>query len=232
MIAQRVRELEPNERVIDLNAPTPEPRGRLAIIACEILKLELEKLTDGWDDVVHKEYLEFALHINADDLRAKVLDKLNALEGQADAVFLGYAVCQSLSGITAHLKVPTVMLEGDDCIAAVLGPVEYERQKRSYGGTWFNTPGWAILGIDGAIKELHLDSMVDQGYEPRYFLDILFKNYELCVYVDTEVEGAERYEEMSRRFAEELGLRHENRPCGTANLKRFLDRARQLARTA
>jgi hypothetical protein len=222
--------LESNERVIDLNTPTSETRGRLGIIACEILKPELEKLMNGWDDVVHKEYLEFALHINADELRAKVLDKVNALEGRVDAVFLGYAVCQSLSGITAHLKVPTVMLEGDDCIAAILGPVDYERQKRSCGGTWFNTPGWALLGIDGAIKELRLDSMIDQGYEPRYFLDILFQNYELCVYLDTEVEGTEMYEEMSRQFAHELGLRHEIRPCGTANLKRFLERARQLAR--
>jgi len=205
-------------------------RGRLAIIACEILKPELDKLTEGWEDVVHKEYLEFALHINADELRAKVLDKVNALQGQVDAVFLGYAVCQSLSGVTAQLKVPTIMLEGDDCIAAILGPVEYERQKRLCGGTWFNTPGWALRGIEGAIKELHLDAMVDQGYEPKFFLDMLFENYELCVYVDTDVGEAEKYEEMSRRFAEELGLTHENRPCGTANLERFLMRARELAR--
>ncbi|HOE52143.1 MAG TPA: DUF1638 domain-containing protein [Methanomassiliicoccales archaeon] len=205
-------------------------RARLAIIACEILKPELEKLTEGWDDVVHKEYLEFALHINPEDLRAKVLDKVNALQGKADAVFLGYATCQSLSGITAHLKVPTVMLDGDDCIAAVLGPVEYARQKSLCGGTWFNTPGWALRGIDGAIKELHLDSMVDQGYEPKYFLDMLFENYERCLYVDTDVGDGERYERLSRKFAEELGLRHENRPCGTANLAKFLVRAREMAR--
>jgi len=203
--------------------------GRLAIIACEILKPELEMLTEGWNDVVHKEYLEFALHINSDELRAKVQDKVNALEGSVDAVFLGYAICQSLSGIVSHLRVPTVMLEGDDCIAAILGPVEYERQKRLCGGTWFNTPGWALRGIDGAIKELHLDSMVDQGYEPKFFLDMLFENYELCVYVDTDVGEAEQYEGLSRKFAEELGLRHENRPCGTKNLSRFLNRARELA---
>ncbi|MDD1772840.1 MAG: DUF1638 domain-containing protein [Methanomassiliicoccales archaeon] len=207
-----------------------EQRGRLAIIACEILKPELDKLTVGWDDIVYKEYFEFALHINADELRERVLEKVNSLHGQVDAVFLGYAVCQSLSGITSRLKVPTVMLEGDDCIAAILGPVEYERQKRLCGGTWFNTPGWALRGIEGAIKELHLDSMVEQGYEPKYFLDMLFENYELCVYVDTDVGEAERYEEMSRKFADELGLRHENRPCGTTNLARFLDRARELAR--
>ena len=148
--------------------------GRLAIIACEILKPELEKLTEGWDDVVHKDYLEFALHIDAEKLKATVQDKVNALEGRVDAVFLGYAICQSLSGITNHLKVPTVMLEGDDCIAAILGPVEYARQKSLCGGTWFNTPGWALRGIDGAVKELHLDALVDQDYEPKYFLDMLF----------------------------------------------------------
>jgi len=207
-------------------------KGRLAIIACEILKPELEKLTEGWDDVVHKDYLEFALHVDAEKLKATVQDKVNALEGQVDAVFLGYAVCQSLSGITNHLKVPSVMLEGDDCIAAILGPVEYARQKSLCGGTWFNTPGWALRGIDGAVKELHLDALVDQGYEPKYFLDMLFENYELCVYVDTDVGDAEHYEDLSRKFADELGLRHENRPCGTKNLSRFLNRARELARTS
>ncbi|HSA35616.1 MAG TPA: DUF1638 domain-containing protein, partial [Methanomassiliicoccales archaeon] len=60
----------------------------------------------------------------------------------------------------------------------------------------------------------------------------LFENYELCVYVDTDVGDAEHYEELSRKFADELGLRHENRPCGTANLSRFLNRARELARTS
>ncbi|MCG7840956.1 MAG: DUF1638 domain-containing protein [Methanomassiliicoccales archaeon] len=209
----------------------PAKKGRLAIIACEILKPELEKLTEGWDEVVHREYLEFALHINADDLRVKVQDKVNALHGQVDAVFLGYAVCQSLSGITGLLKVPTVMLEGDDCIAAILGPVEYEHQKRLCGGTWFNTPGWALRGVEGAIKELHLDMLIDQGYEPKYFLDMLFENYERCIYVDTDVGDAEHYEALSRQFAEDLGLRHENRPCGTANLERFLARALQLARS-
>lgn len=144
-------------------------------------------------------------------------------------MFLGYAVCQSLCGVTTQLKVPTVMLEGDDCIAAILGPVEYERQKRLCGGTWFNTPGWALRGIEGAVKELHLDALVDQGYEPKYFLDMLFENYELCVYVDTQVGEAERYEELSRQFADELGFRHENRPCDLKNLSRFLNQARDLA---
>lgn len=54
----------------------------MAIIACEIFKPELEKLTEGWDDVVHKEYLEFALHTDADKLRATVLDKVSTLEGR------------------------------------------------------------------------------------------------------------------------------------------------------
>jgi hypothetical protein len=124
------------------------------------------------------------------------------------------------------------MLEGEDCIAAILGQVEYTRQKSLCGGTWFNTPGWALRGVGGAIKELHLDCMIDQGYEPKFFLDMLFENYELCVYVDTDVGDADHYEDLSRKFAEELGLRHENRPCGTENLARFLNRARELAKSS
>ncbi|HOO04572.1 MAG TPA: DUF1638 domain-containing protein, partial [Methanomassiliicoccales archaeon] len=56
------------------------------------------------------------------------------------------------------------------------------------------------------------------------------ENYDRCLYVDTDVGDGERYEVLSRKFAEELGLRHENRPCGTANLAKFLVRAREMAR--
>jgi hypothetical protein len=205
---------------------------RIGIVACEILKREIELMTKDDPDIVHREYLEFALHIDSDVLKAKVQEKVNSLKGQVDAVFLGYAICQSLRDVTKLLEVPTAMLEADDCIGAFITPMEYEREKRRCTGTWFSSPGWAELGIQGAVKELHLDSMVDQGYDPMYFMKMIFDGYSRCLYIYTGVGEEDQYVLKSEDFARQLNLRHECRSCDMRVLRKALDQAKQLANNA
>ncbi|MDR1954657.1 MAG: DUF1638 domain-containing protein, partial [Candidatus Methanoplasma sp.] len=126
---------------------------RIGLISCDIFELEFEMLIKDDPDFVHKEYVEFALHAYPDDMRQTLMDKVNALKGQVDAVLLGYAVCQSLGGFTEAVEVPTVMFEGDDCICVLLTAKEYTREKKICTGTWFSSPGWARAGVDGLIKE-------------------------------------------------------------------------------
>lgn len=203
---------------------------RIGIVACEILKREIEQLTKDDPDIVHREYLEFALHVDSAILRAKVLEKVNSLKGTVDSVFLGYGICQSLRDIPMTLDVPTAMLEADDCIGTLITPLEYEREKRVCVGTWFSTPGWAELGVDGVIKELHLDCVKDQGYDPMYFLRTLFEGYSRCLYVRTGVEAEDQYLEKSKAFAATLNLRHECRDCNLKVLSKALAEAKRLAR--
>jgi hypothetical protein len=203
-------------------------RIRIGVVACEILKREIDKVIENDPDIVHKEYLDFGLHTEPEKMKYTIIEKLNALEGRVDAVLLGYAICQSLKGVTKEVKVPTVMLEGDDCIATLLTPVGYEEEKRIVTGTWFNSPGWAELGIKGAIRELHLDSMVDQGYDPMYFLRILFEGYGRCLFIDTGVGEGERFEGMSKDFAKELNLVHHSRTCSLALIEVALRDAKKL----
>ncbi|HTY46302.1 MAG TPA: DUF1638 domain-containing protein [Methanomassiliicoccales archaeon] len=213
-----------------MEAAPESGRVRVGIVACEILKREIEMLTKDDPDIVHREYLEFALHVDSAVLKARVQEKVNALAGKVDSVFLGYAVCQSLRDVTKTLEVPTSMLESDDCIGAFITPMEYEREKRSCTGTWFSTPGWAELGIEGAVKELHLDSMKDQGYDPMYFLKMLFEGYKRCLYIDTGVGEEERYLGLSEDFARKLNLRHETRRCDLRVIEKALARSKDLAR--
>ncbi len=205
---------------------------RIGIIACDILKREIEMLTRDDPDIVHREYLEFALHIDSAYLKTTVKNKVNALKGKVDAVFLGYAVCQSLRDITKEVEVPSAMLEADDCIGAFLTPVEYEREKRKCTGTWFSSPGWAELGIDGAVKELHLDSMKDQGYDAMYFLRMLFEGYSRCLYIYTGLGDEDQYLAKSEDFAKRLNLRHECRGCDMRLLEKALANSKELGRTA
>lgn len=201
---------------------------RLGIIACDIFKRELDLLLQDDPEVVHKEYLEFGLHCEPEKLKWTVIDKCNALEGKVDAIFLGYSICQSLKDVTREIRVPAFMLDGDDCIAVFLTPVGYAQEKVKCTGTWFNTPGWADLGIKGCIKELHLDSAIDQGYDPMYFMDMLFTGYSRCLFIDTGVDK-EHFEALSMDFARTMNLRHESRCCDLHLLEEGIRKAKALA---
>ena len=95
---------------------------RIRIIARDIWKREIDAVVGDDPSIVHKEYLEVALHIDSAKPRSTVIEKVNSLEGKVDAVFLGYAIRQSLKGVKDELRVPTVIVDADDCIGALLSP--------------------------------------------------------------------------------------------------------------
>ena len=200
---------------------------RLAIVACDILKPEIEFLTKDDPDFVVREYLEFALHEYPQDMKARIIETVNRYEGQVDAVFLGYATCQSLDGVVESLKVPTVMLQGADCIDVLLTTKEYTNEKRICAGTWFISPGWAEQGVDGLIKELHLDSV--EGIDPQFFLDMLFESYQRCLYIDDGIGDEGRYRKMSEDVANQLKLRLDRRRCGLGGIEEAIERTKRLA---
>jgi hypothetical protein len=203
---------------------------RIGLVACEIFEPEFEHLIKDDPDFVHKEYVEFALHAYPDDMREQLLEKVDALKGKVDAVLLGYAVCQSLGGFTEAVDVPTVMFDGDDCICVFLGPKEYNDEKKICTGTWFSSPGWAREGVEGLIKEMHLDSV--EGVDPMEFVDMLFDSYERCLYIDTGVVDEDgQYLVKSKEFAEQLRLRHDERGCDLVPFEKIIKRVKELAQS-
>ncbi len=205
---------------------------RVGIVACDILKHEIEALTAGDEDIVHREYLEFALHVYPEEMREKVMEAVNRLEGKVDAVLIGYATCQSLGSLDKMVRVPSVMLEGDDCISVLMGPRPYAEAKAECTGTWFSSPGWAQQGMDAVIKELHLDSMVEEGYSPEFFLDIIFDAYKRCLFIDTGVGDKDELVRMSLDFAQQLKLPHTCTVGTLDNIGAALLRVKHLAREA
>lgn len=204
---------------------------RLGIVACDILEKEIEFLTKDDPDFTYREYIEFALHENPPELKRVVVEKVNALKGQVDAVFLGYAICNSLENVTQEFEVPAVMLPGADCIDALLGPEEYKNEKKKCPGTWFCSPGWAMEGTNGLIKEMHLDSMVEEGYDPSFFLDIIFDSYERTLFIDDGIGDADKYETEARKFSDEIGLRTECRTCNLDRIKETIEKTKELGRS-
>ncbi len=202
---------------------------KLAIVACDVLKPEIEFLTKDDPDFVHREYLEFALHEYGDVLKAKVLEAVNALEGKVDAVLIGYAVCQALEGITKMVKVPAVSLPGADCIDALLTTPEYVREKEICAGTWFVSPGWAEAGVAGLMKEFHMDECPDIDMD--IVMGMLFGSYERCLFIDTGIGMTDYYREKSEKVAEELGLRHDCRTCNVNAIRDAIAKLKDLARS-
>ncbi len=201
---------------------------KIAIVACEALKEEIESIIAGDEDLVQREYLDFGLHLYPDELKAEILRRLSDLDGKVDAVFLGFAHCQSLKGLPNSVRVPMVMLETEDCLAAFLGEERYKEEKHKGGITWFYPTGWARRGPDGIVKLFHLDSAKDQGYEPEYFLGIMFTGFKRCMYIDTGV-ATEGCRETTQALAERLKLQYVESSGTLSAIREAVQRTKELA---
>ncbi len=199
---------------------------RIGVIACEIFKEELDQLIADDEDIIHIEYLELALHNEPERLRDEVIKKANSLTDKVDGILLGYCYCQSLEGVLDHIHVPAEMMHTDDCIGVFLTPERYEEERSHCPGTWFNSPGWAKEGVDGAIKELKLDLVADK-IDPKELLLMMFDGYSRCLFIDTGAGDRPHLMDLSKNFAKEMNLRHEETVGGYELLRDALSRVKE-----
>jgi len=179
---------------------------RIGIVACSILQKELEKALKDFEwggDVV---YLDAALHVNPEKMRERIVEEVEKIGSQVDGVFLGYGFCQSLKGIEADCSVPVVLPQVDDCISLLMGPERYALEVKKEVGTWFMTPGWAEIGAEMVIKELHLDRVVKYGRDPMDMARRVFQHYRRGLLVDTGVGDREETLTHARKFCADFNL--------------------------
>lgn len=205
---------------------------RIAVIACEMIRHEIERLIDNDPDITEVVFLEAALHIYPEKMRDKIVEQINAVAGSVDAVFLGYGYCQSLKGIEELVDVPVVLPPYDDCIMFLLGPDRYREIIEEEVGTWFMTPGWAEISAHMIIEELHLDRAAKYGRDPMEMAKRLFTHYKRGVFFNTGMTEAqvEPYRGCAHKFCEDFGLRYEERDVPVSPiLREQLERCRDLA---
>jgi hypothetical protein len=204
---------------------------RIGVVACESFRKEMDLLTEGDPDIVHKEYLEFGLHSYPQDLKKAVVEHVNALQGKVDAVFLGFGTCNSLKDVQRDLIIPTVTIEADDCVGALLTNEEYAREKRICAGTMFAIPFISEMGTEYFEKELYskMPNYEELGVDAQWFLDMLFDGYSRVLLVDTGVGDREDLRSRSREMADRLGLRYEERQGTLQVLRDCLQNAKNLA---
>ncbi|HSV42390.1 MAG TPA: DUF1638 domain-containing protein [Methanomassiliicoccales archaeon] len=182
---------------------------RIGVLGCDAIRNELEIIIADDPDVVYREYLEFGLHLRPDELKRTILEKIRSLPVDVDVLFFGYVYCQALKGLPELVDVPVVMIEHEDCIAAMLTTERYHHEKRNGGITWFYPAGWAANGLPGMIRLFNLDCKEVAEYPPKFFLGMMFDGFSRCLFIDTGIECVRQCQENSEHFAQMLGMRHE-----------------------
>jgi hypothetical protein len=204
---------------------------RIGIIACETFERGLEQLIKDDRDIVHKEYLEFGLHEYPEELKKAVIEKVNALEGKVDAVLLGYGICNSLRDVTHQMRVPTVRLEADDCIGALITPAEYEKERKKCAGTMYHTPYFARMNRDWFEREMRkkMPNYEEVGIDIDWYLKVMFNGYSRVLFIDDHLGNEQECMDLSRQFADELDLRWECREGTLSMLEKGIAEAKELA---
>jgi len=199
---------------------------RLGVIACSVLKPELDLVLKSVPEVAEVIYLDAALHVTPQKMLDRLIEEITALAPKVDAVFLGYGYCQSLRGIDEKFDFPVILPQVDDCISLLLTPKRYAEEVRRQVGTWFMTPGWAEIGAQMVIKELKLDRAARYGRDPMEMARRLFTHYCRGIFIDTGVEGSEVFMEKARAFCEDFNLTMETTTADTSLLAGWLEKAR------
>lgn len=93
---------------------------KFKLFSCNVFKRELEYLCPHSEHTLEVEFLELGEHAHPRELRRKLQERIDAVEG-VDAILLGYGLCGTATeGVTAR-HVPLVLPRSHDCCGILLG---------------------------------------------------------------------------------------------------------------
>lgn len=182
---------------------------RIGVIACDMMRSEIEALVDGDPRVVSVAHLSSSLHMRPEELREAVEERVRLVAREVDAVFLGYGGCRALGGIgEVDLGVPVFLPRFDDCISMLLSPERRAEEIEREAGTWFMSPGWAGVSREMIIREMGFERAAELGHDPVMLAKRMFSNYRRGLLFNTGLPEAEfaLRREQAHEFCEDLGL--------------------------
>ncbi len=201
---------------------------KIGVIACKVMKLELDRLLQSVPQATEVIYLEVALHCYPEKMKEAIKEQILSIKDKVDVIFLGYGYCQSLKGIENEFEIPIVKPQMDDCIQILMTPQKYASEIRKEVGTWFMTPGWAEAGAEMVIKETRADRVLKYGKDPLTIAKRLFVHYKRGLYVDTGASNG-HFMQRAAEFCEIFNLRLEKTEGTTAILEQHLRTALEIA---
>ena len=189
------------------------------VIACATV---IEEMLPYLPEHISYEVLDFGLHLNPNELKTVLQEKINQASQSAEVLLLGYGLCSmavvGLKATTATLVMPRT----DDCIAIFLGScLAYKTQTKKEPGTYYLTKGWIEVG-DSPFEE-HKLLIEKYGREKaERMTKLMLKNYKRLAFINTGQYEIEKYREYSKKKADEFGLRFEEIEGSPTLVKKML----------
>ncbi len=215
---------------------------KVKVIACRSLAKDMDVVAGRLGIEITPEYLPHGLHNEPNVLRTrlqKAIDEATA-DDAPDLIAVGYGVCgRGTIGVRAR-SVPLAIPRVHDCISLFLGSdAAYRRQFDRCPGTYYITGGWvneesdpngpnAFAGHLGEPWPQYSEEALAEKYGRenaqaiRYFLDSWKRNYSRVAFIDTGLEGKDRYADHARRMAEDFDLEYAELPGDVTLLSKVL----------
>jgi len=200
------------------------------IIACGVLKLDLQKAAQKLGIEADFKFLESALHDTPEKLKSELQQAVNAVSPeQYGRIILGYGICgQGTDDITAG-KLPLVVPQIHDCISLFLGSAAmYEEQFEKCPGTYYFTAGWLEKGSgpDDLRRWLAKSWPGHTEQEITKFIEEFFsgwqKNYSRAVFIETGEDKDDECRKLALTTAEKYGWKYEELAGSTKFFEKLL----------
>jgi len=201
------------------------------IISCHVLWREICYFASISKNTFNFHFLKQGLHDTPDILRQQVQEAIDAVDGEYDAILIGYGLCSNgLVEIQARDK-KLVIMRGHDCITFLLGSKQrYQQYFDKNPGTYWYSPGW----IDTTLMpgKARLDQIY-KAYKEKYGEDNAeylmqieqrwIHDYSNAAYVDLGFYDTEPYKEFSKKCAEELSWSYDEQQGDPQLIINFLE---------
>ena len=189
------------------------------VIACATVIEEMRPLLPA---EVPYEVLDFGLHLNPQELKRVLQEKIDEASQSAEVVILGYGLC-SMAVVGLHATTATLVVSrSDDCIAIFLGScAAYKQQAGKEPGTYYLTKGWIEVG-DSPFSEY--EKLVAKYGEVKAMrmLKLTLKNYTRLAFINTGQYDLERYRAYARQASEKFDLRYEEIDGSSALVQKMI----------
>jgi hypothetical protein len=193
---------------------------RIYLLACDVLKAELELLTAGATHIVQTHYLPMGLHDQPAILRSELQACLSIAEFMPDveAVVLMFGLCGNGTAGLVPRRVPLVLPRAHDCITLYLGSRErYAAYHQAHPDAYFYTPGW----MDGKrtpgperLESLRMEfsARFDDPDDVEYLLDLerdMWRRRGRAAYIDLGLRDDSQYRQQLAHCTHWLGWQSE-----------------------
>ena len=193
---------------------------RLKLIACEVVKMEVEKLLPDVGHEIECDFRPIGLHDEPDKLRADLQEAVAGTEDGFDYLLLGYGICSTgLAQIRAG-SIPLVIPRAHDCITFFLGSHRrYLAEFTGHPGTYYFTCGWIerkeaypeeslLKSRQEAARRARFEEYVAKYGEDnaRYLIEVestWMQHYDRAAFINEGIGDLEAYRRFTRQVAED-----------------------------